>query len=75
MRVKMGKMTDEEFDKQERKRYAVLHSLGIKTITIIGNDKDILPDDDELKKDIFSAIKEIQDNNLKSYKIDYSKLH
>lgn len=75
MRVKIGKMTDEEFDKQERKRYAVLHSLGIKTITIIGNDKDILPDDDELKKDIFSAIKEIQDNNLKSYKIDYSKLH
>lgn len=75
MRVKMGKMTDEEFDKQERKRYAVLHSFGIKTITIIGNDKDILPNDDELKEDIFSAIKEIQDNNLKSYKIDYSKLH
>lgn len=74
MRVKMGKMTQEMFDAQERKRYAVVHKHGIKTITIKGNKQDVLPDDDVLLQDINEAIQVLKSDNQKSYHIDYSNL-
>lgn len=74
MRVKMGKMSQEDFDKQERKRYAIIHNYGIKTITITGNCHDVLPPDDILKQDIDKAINFLKSTNHKSYQIDYSNI-
>ena len=74
MRVKMGKMSQEDFDAQERKRYAVIHKSGIKTITIKGNKQDVLPDDSILLQDINQAIQALKSDNIKSYHIDYSNL-
>lgn len=74
LRVQMGKMTQEEFDILEKKRYAVIHANGIKTITIKGNKKDILPDDKQIKMDILLGVKELKETDKHSYFIDYSKL-
>lgn len=75
LRVKRGTCTQSEFDAMERKRYAVLHSYGLKTLTIKGNCNDILPSDDILKEDILSAVNHLQNSADKSFLIDYSKLH
>lgn len=75
IRVRDGDMTDEEFDKQERRRYAAIHSYGLKTITIIGNKYDILPEDKELLSDIMAGIDYLKNNNDKSYIIDYSNTY
>lgn len=74
LRVKIGKMSQEEFGKKERQRYAVIHANGLKTLTIKGNIKDILPDNDKLKRDIFSAINELRLTDKNSVIIDYTNL-
>lgn len=75
IRVRNGNMTNEEFDKQERKRYAIIHAHGLKTITIIGNKYDILPRDEELLSDIMIGINHLKNSNEKSYIIDYSNTY
>lgn len=74
LRVKHGNMTQEEFDALERKRYAAIHSYGLKTLTIIGNNKDILPDKDILKNDILIGINHLLASKDYSYCIDYSNI-
>lgn len=69
--VKRGSITQEDFDKRERKRYAALHQYGMKTLTILGNEKDILPEDSVLLKDILNGIEYLNNNDSFSYLIDY----
>lgn len=72
--VKHGDLSQEDFDKRERKRYAVIHSYGMKTITILGNERDILPKDEILLKDILNGIECLNNSNNLSYIIDYTKI-
>ena len=72
--VKHGDLSQEDFDKRERKRYAVIHNYGMKTITILGNERDILPKDEILLKDILNGIEYLNNSNDFSYIIDYTKI-
>ena len=72
--VKHGDLSQEDFDKRERKRYAVIHNYGMKTITILGNERDILPKDEILLKDILNGIEYLNNSNDLSYIIDYTKI-
>lgn len=74
IRVKMGKMSQDEFDSKERQRYAALHKYGIKTITIKGNKGDILPEDTIVIKDIINAIDHLNATGEHTYIIDYSSI-
>lgn len=72
LRVQMGKMSQEKFDKNERKRFAVIHSNGLKTMVIKGNSQDILPSDEKLLIDIYKGIEYLKETSKNSYIIDYS---
>lgn len=75
LRVKCGTCTQEEFDAQERKRYAAVHSYGYKTLTIKGHSRDTLPKDEELKQMLNEAIDHLRNSIDKSYMIDFSNTH
>lgn len=72
LRVKIGKMSQEEFDKKERQRFAVIHANGLKTIIIKGNEKDLLPSDGCILSDIYKGIEYLKESKDNSYTIDYS---
>lgn len=72
LRVKMGKMSQEDFDKKERKRLAAIHFNGLKTIIIKGNDQDLLPPDEEILSDIQKGIDLLRNSKDNNYLIDYS---
>ena len=74
LRVKCGKMSREDFNLQERKRYAAIHAYGLKTLTIIGGIRDVLPSDDKLLSDINAAIETLRSTDKHSLIIDYSNL-
>lgn len=72
--VKHGDLPQEEFDRKEKKRYAAIHYYGLKTLTILGNERDILPKDEILLKDILNGIEYLNNSNDLSYIIDYTKI-
>lgn len=72
LRVKMGKMSQEDFDKKERKRLAAIHFNGLKTIIIKGNDQDLLPPDEEILSDIQKGVDLLRNSKDNNYLIDYS---
>lgn len=74
LRVKHGDMTQEEFGKKEKIRYAAIHSYGIKTLVIKGNTRDILPDDGLLLQTLNESIEHLRNSDDKTFTIDYSNL-
>ena len=74
LRVKCGDMSQEEFNQKERKRIAIIHYYGYKTLVIKGNERDKLPFDDILYADIYKAIDYLRNNKAKTFEIDYTKL-
>lgn len=74
LRVKHGDISQEEFNQKERKRFAIIHYYGYKTLVIKGNDRDKLPSDDILSVDIYKAIDYLRNSKTKTFEIDYTKL-
>lgn len=72
--VKHGDLSQEEFDRREKKRYAAIHYYGLKTLTILGNEKDVLPKDETLLNDILFGINHLIKSKDLSYIIDYTKI-